>query len=74
VAELLQERIVTAAGVSAGFDMVPRLAQLLMDEETARVIQLTIEYDPQPPLDAGSVDKAGEAVLARVTGRTADRD
>lgn len=41
--------IITAAGVSAGIDMSLWLARELTDEATARMVQLFIEYDPQPP-------------------------
>ncbi len=66
VVEHLEQRIVTAAGVSSGIDMALRLAELLTDEVTAKAQQLMLEYDPQPPFDAGSPEKAGPAVLARV--------
>lgn len=66
VVEHLDERIITAAGVSSGIDMALRLSELLVDADAARAMQLMIEYDPQPPFDAGSVDKAGDAVMARV--------
>jgi transcriptional regulator GlxA family with amidase domain len=52
-------RIMTAAGVSAGIDMALTLAGLLAGEEVARAIQLSIEYDPQPPYDSGSPARAG---------------
>ncbi len=72
VVEHLDRRIITAAGVSSGIDMALRLAELLSDADTAKAMQLTIEYDPQPPFDAGSVDKAGPDVLAlaQEIGRT----
>ena len=73
VVEHLDRRIVTAAGVSAGLDMALRLAELLVDDVAAQAAQLLIEYDPQPPFDAGSRAKAGEAVLARVTEYAAQR-
>jgi putative intracellular protease/amidase len=66
VVEHLDERIITAAGVSAGLDMALRLSELLVDADAARAMQLMIEYDPQPPFDAGSVAAAGDAVMARV--------
>jgi len=53
-----QGKIVTAAGVSAGIDMALRLVELLTNAEIAQAIQLGIEYDPQPPFDAGSPEKA----------------
>jgi putative intracellular protease/amidase len=53
-----QGKVITAAGVSAGIDMALRLAQHVAGEEVAKAIQLGIEYDPQPPFDAGSPAKA----------------
>ena len=65
VVEHVDRRIITAAGVSSGIDMALRLSELLVDDVAAKAMQLMIEYDPQPPFDAGSVDKAGEQVMAR---------
>jgi transcriptional regulator GlxA family with amidase domain len=47
-------KIFTAAGVSSGIDMALTLAADLAGEEVAQSIQLSIEYDPQPPFDSGS--------------------
>ncbi len=66
VVEHLDRRTITAAGVSSGIDMALRLAELLIDADAARAMQLMIEYDPQPPFDAGNVSAAGDAVMARV--------
>jgi transcriptional regulator GlxA family with amidase domain len=41
-----------AAGVSAGIDMPLELVALTNGEETARMVQLIVEYDPQPPFDS----------------------
>ena len=65
VVEHLPQRIITAAGVSSGIDMALRLVDLLVDDTAAMAAQLMIEYDPQPPFDAGSVTKASGAVLDR---------
>jgi putative intracellular protease/amidase len=73
VVEHLDRRIITAAGVSSGIDMALRLSELLVDADAARAMQLMIEYDPQPPFDAGSVDKAGEAVMTRVIEYARDK-
>jgi putative intracellular protease/amidase len=59
-------KILTAAGVSSGIDMALQLAELLTDATTAKALQLMIEYDPQPPHDAGALHKADQSVLARV--------
>ena len=65
VVEHLDLRIITAAGVSSGIDMALRLVELLVDRTAAEAAQLMIEYDPQPPFDAGTRDKSTEAVVAR---------
>ncbi|HEX4187467.1 MAG TPA: DJ-1/PfpI family protein [Solirubrobacteraceae bacterium] len=56
-------KLVTAAGVSAGIDMALALAAAVAGEEVAQAIQLGIEYDPQPPFDAGSPEKAPKAIV-----------
>jgi putative intracellular protease/amidase len=59
-------KYVTAAGVSAGIDMGLTLAGRVAGDEAAQAIQLMIEYDPQPPYDAGSPDRAPAEVLRRL--------
>lgn len=59
-------KIVTAAGVSAGIDMALSLAARIAGEELAQAIQLGIEYDPQPPFDAGSPQKAPAEIVEAV--------
>jgi putative intracellular protease/amidase len=56
-------KLVTAAGVSAGIDMALTLAARVAGETVAQAIQLGIEYDPQPPFDAGSPEKAPAEVV-----------
>ncbi|MFJ8953064.1 MULTISPECIES: DJ-1/PfpI family protein [unclassified Streptomyces] len=58
-------KYVTAAGVSSGIDMGLALAGRIAGDETAQAIQLMTEYDPQPPYDAGSPDKAPAHIVAR---------
>ncbi len=64
-------KVITAAGVSAGIDMALTLAARIAGNEVAQAIQLGIEYDPQPPFDAGSPSKASPEVieLVRAAGR-----
>ena len=64
-ASLPNGKIITAAGVSSGIDMALRLAELLTDVTTAKAMQLMIEYDPQPPFDAGNLDRAGPETVER---------
>jgi transcriptional regulator GlxA family with amidase domain len=74
VVEHLDRRIITAAGVSAGIDMALRLVELLFDRTAAEASQLMIEYDPQPPFDAGATRKASDEVMARVIEYAAVRN
>jgi transcriptional regulator GlxA family with amidase domain len=62
---VVEGKIITAAGVSSGIDMALHLAALVAGDELAESLQLQIEYDPQPPFDAGSVDKVSAQVCAR---------
>jgi transcriptional regulator GlxA family with amidase domain len=59
-------KLMTAAGVSAGIDMALTLAARLAGEEVAQAIQLGIEYDPEPPFDAGTPAKAGPHLVELV--------
>jgi transcriptional regulator GlxA family with amidase domain len=56
-------KLVTAAGVSAGIDMALALAERIAGRAVAEAIQLGIEYDPQPPFDAGSPAKAPAEIV-----------
>ncbi len=67
VVEHPHHRIITAAGVSSGIDMALVLAARLFDDDTAKAMQLMVEYDPMPMFDAGSVAKAGPDVMARLS-------
>jgi putative intracellular protease/amidase len=59
-------KYVTAAGVSSGIDMGLTLAGRIAGDEVAQAIQLMTEYDPQPPYDAGSPDRAPAEVVNRL--------
>jgi transcriptional regulator GlxA family with amidase domain len=59
-------KVITAAGVSAGIDMALTLAAHIAGEQTAQAIQLSIEYEPQPPFDCGSPAKAPNEIVALV--------
>jgi putative intracellular protease/amidase len=63
-------KYVTAAGVSSGIDMALTLAGRIAGDETGQAIQLGIEYDPQPPYDAGSPDKAPAQIVEALRGRS----
>jgi putative intracellular protease/amidase len=63
-------KYVTAAGVSSGIDMGLALAGRIAGDETAQAIQLVIEYDPEPPYDAGSPDRAPAAIVSQMRARS----
>jgi transcriptional regulator GlxA family with amidase domain len=60
---VFDEPFVSGAGVSAGVDMALELTARVHGDDAARRIQLAIEYDPQPPFDAGSPEKAGPELV-----------
>jgi transcriptional regulator GlxA family with amidase domain len=59
-------KIITAAGVSSGIDMALHLVKTINGEQVAQAVQLGIEYDPEPPLDAGSPEKAPPEIVELV--------
>ncbi|CAJ1496483.1 DJ-1/PfpI family protein [[Mycobacterium] holstebronense] len=59
--------IVTCAGVSAGIDLGLWLAGQIGGEGRAKAIQLSMEYDPQPPFDSGHTSKASVQTKAAAT-------
>ena len=65
---VFQGKVVTAAGVSSGIDMALRLAAEIAGDDVAQAIQLGIEYDPQPPFDAGSPAKAPAHIVDLLRG------
>ena len=60
------EKYITSAGVSAGIDMALYLAAKIAGEQVAKMIQLGIEYDPKPPFDCGSPDKAPKEMVDKL--------
>jgi transcriptional regulator GlxA family with amidase domain len=67
-------KFVTAAGVSAGIDMALHLVGREAGPELAQAVQLGMEYDPQPPFDAGSPNKAPAPVVELVTAVAGSSD
>jgi putative intracellular protease/amidase len=63
-------KYVTAAGVSSGIDMGLTLAGRIAGDDVAQAIQLMIEYDPQPPYDAGSPGRAPYEIVRSLRGRS----
>jgi cyclohexyl-isocyanide hydratase len=54
---------ISGGGVTAGIDFGLTVLAQLRGADVAQMVQLMMEYDPQPPFDAGSPEKAGNAVV-----------
>ncbi len=67
---VIENKIITAAGVSAGIDMALTLVARECGAGVAQSIQLGIEYDPQPPFDSGSPSKAPAEIVERLRSRS----
>lgn len=67
---VIEGKIITAAGVSAGIDMALTLVARECGDAVAQSIQLGIEYDPQPPFDSGSPSKAPAEIVERLRSRS----
>ena len=63
--------VVTAGGVTSGIDFALRIVARLAGEDVAKSIQLSIEYDPDPPFNSGHPDRAPETVRRLVAPRYA---
>jgi cyclohexyl-isocyanide hydratase len=63
----------SGGGVTAGIDFGLALAAELAGEETAKLLQLAFEYDPQPPFDCGTPERAGSERVARLRELQAGR-
>lgn len=59
-------KYITSAGVSAGIDMALYLVSKIGNDNIAKMIQLAIEYDPMPPFDCGSPNKAPKEFLEKM--------
>jgi cyclohexyl-isocyanide hydratase len=62
----------SGSGVTAGIDFGLALAAELAGEEAAKLIQLALEYDPQPPFDCGSPEKAGPERTSKLRAHFAE--
>ena len=59
-------KFITSAGVSAGIDMSLFLVSKIAGDNVAKMIQLAIEYDPKPPFDCGSPEKAPQQMVEKL--------
>jgi cyclohexyl-isocyanide hydratase len=62
---------ITGGGVTAGIDFALTLVSIMVDRETAEMIQLRLEYNPAPPFNSGSPDTAPPEILARMREKIA---
>ncbi len=67
-------KVLTAAGVTAGIDMALHLVAREAGPEMAQAVQLGIEYDPDPPFDSGSPEKAPPQIVELVTAFASAND
>ncbi len=65
--------VITGGGVTAGIDFALTVAGELLGAEAAKRIQLGMEYDPHPPFDAGSPERAGPSIVEAVSAAAAAR-
>jgi len=70
-AEMVPDRVVidrnrvTGGGVTAGIDFALALTAKIRGEAHAKFVQLSLEYDPAPPFDSGSPERADAETVAR---------
>jgi cyclohexyl-isocyanide hydratase len=62
---------ITGGGVTAGIDFGLYVASLIANEQAARAIQLSLEYNPAPPFNSGSPENAGPEAAAAARQRAA---
>lgn len=70
---VIDGNVITGGGVTAGIDFALTVAAELAGAETAKAIQLGLEYDPHPPFDAGHPDRADPVLVARAKETEATR-
>jgi len=66
---VIDGKFISGGGVTAGIDFALAVAAQLQGREAAEAIQLMVEYDPHPPFDAGTPERAAPAIVARVRER-----
>src|SRR3954470_7173567 len=70
---VLDGNVITGGGVTAGIDFALRVAAEAFGPDLAKSIQLGIEYDPHPPFNSGSPERADPALVAQVRAGAAQR-
>jgi cyclohexyl-isocyanide hydratase len=70
---VIDGNVITGGGVTAGIDFALTVVAHVFGEDQAKAIQLSIEYNPHPPFDAGSPETAGEALVAKLRTAASER-
>ncbi len=70
---VIDGNVITGGGITAGIDFAFVVAAEVFGEEVAKSIQLAIEYDPQPPFNAGSPEGAGSDLVTMTRAKSAKR-
>ena len=65
--------VITGGGVTAGIDFALTIAAQEFGADVAQSTQLALEYDPQPPFDAGNPESAGPALVAKARAAATER-
>ncbi len=65
--------VVTGGGVTAGIDFALTVMADIAGERIAKAIQLSVEYAPAPPFDAGTPERAGAEIAELIVARTTAR-
>src|SRR3954451_10791844 len=68
---VIDGNVITGGGVTAGIDFALTVAAELHGAHVAELTQLRIEYNPQPPFDAGSPEGAGPALVSEARAAAA---
>ena len=70
---VIDGNVITGGGVTAGVDFALAVAAEAFGPDLAKSIQLGIEYDPHPPFDSGSPERAGPALVSKARAAAAQR-
>ncbi len=65
--------VFTAGGVTSGIDMALKVVATLCGDEAAKLIQLQIEYDPEPPFPGGTPRTSEPAIVQRYLAQSQAR-
>jgi transcriptional regulator GlxA family with amidase domain len=61
--------IITGGGVTAGIDMALAVMAEIAGVDYAQVVQLALEYSPEPPFDSGRPELARPEIVAAALKR-----